>query len=69
MSVAGFCQGGTSGLIPSTSPALGKDGSVVLAGTAQQESNDFAVVKLNEDGGLLWEWQVTNKPISPSVFG
>lgn len=38
---------------------MGTDGSVVMVGTAQDESTDFAAVKLDKDGNLLWEWQVT----------
>lgn len=35
--------------------AVGRDGSVVLAGLADRE---FVVIKLDADGGLLWHVQV-----------
>lgn len=62
MLVAWRYQAGPSGTILSAAAAIGKDGAVAVAGSVQQESNNFAAVKLDADGGLLWEWQVTNKP-------
>lgn len=56
-------------MIPDTAAAMGKDGNVVLAGTAHNEQRKFAAVKLDEDGTLLWEWQVKNNLISYSASG
>lgn len=46
---------------------MGKDGSVVMVGSAQKESNELAAVKLDAEGNFLWEWQVTDMPVL-SVF-
>lgn len=42
-----------------------EDGSVVLVGTI--EFGDFGAVKLDENGGLLWQWQVMDQPINYST--
>lgn len=46
---------------------MGKDGSAYLAGRtygpynkAIDDDNDFAAVKLDSDGNVLWRWQVRN---------
>lgn len=55
---------------------MGLDGSVVLAGytggdwaSPNAGGNDFAAVKLDADGMLLWQWQVrqTKFDILPTV--
>ena len=50
-----------------TSLAMAEDGSVVLAGSTTGDWNttnagepDFAVLKLDGDGTLVWKWQVTH---------
>lgn len=62
MLVAWRGQAGSSGTILGAAAALGKDGSVAMAGSVQ-ESKDFSAIKLDADGKLLWEWQVTNTPL------
>ena len=57
----GRCQADRPGTILSAAVAMGKDRSVAIAGSVTQESNDFSAIKLDVDGRLLWEWQVTNK--------
>ena len=57
------CQGDSSGDVQHVAAAMGQDGSVVVAGTVQGKSSDFAAVKLDNDGTLLWDWQVTHEPI------
>ena len=59
--VAWRCQGETCGTILSAVAAIGEDGSVAMAGSLKEKSSDFSAVKLDTDGILLWEWQVTNK--------
>ena len=54
------CQGESSGNVQHVAAAMGQDGSVVVAGTVKGESSDFAAVKLDDDGTLLWDWQVTH---------
>lgn len=56
-------------MIPGTAAAMGKDGYVLLAGTAQDKQKTFAAVKLDGDGTLLWEWQVNKNPILCSDSG
>lgn len=38
--------------------AVGEDQSVVMVGVVGESTQDFAAVKLDADGELLWEWQV-----------
>lgn len=56
--------------------AMGKDGSVVLAGSTDGNWNahpsdgthDFAAVKLDVDGNVLWRWRVNKNPHNTHVL-
>lgn len=59
-------QDGTAGVDNATDLALVEDGSAVLSGSTTGDWNvtnlggtDFAALKLDADGELLWKWQVT----------
>lgn len=59
-------QDGTAGVDIATGVALAEDGSAVLSGSTTGHWNatnlgepDFAAVKLDVNGALLWKWQVT----------
>lgn len=63
-------QNGTISADMFDAATMGLDGSVVLAGytagdwaAENQGGNDFAAVKLDADGTLLWQWQVTQLPV------
>lgn len=58
--VAWRYQAETPGTILGAAAATGNDGSVFMAGSVKQETTDFSAVKLDADGNMLWEWQVTN---------
>lgn len=58
-------QDGTAGVDNATGIALAEDGSAVLSGSTTGDWNatnlgqtDFAALKLDVDGTLLWKWQV-----------
>lgn len=58
-------QGGSTGEGTAHTMALADDGSVILAGSTAgvwgkegTGSGDFAAHKLDEDGNLIWTWQV-----------
>lgn len=53
-------QGGTAGPEQFYAAAMGGEGSVILVGNAGDGTRDTAAVKLDKDGALLWEWQVTD---------
>lgn len=63
-----FCrrQDGTSDTDRISDAAINEDGYFVLVGwsgglwgDSQQGNEDFAAVKLDADGGIVWQWQVS----------
>lgn len=37
---------------------MGEDGSIVMVGNAGGSPHNSAAIKFDEDGSVLWEWQV-----------
>ena len=48
--------------------ALAEHDSVIVAGTGGNSSS-FLVAKLDRDGKVLWEWEVSCLPLSQVVSG
>lgn len=55
-------QGGTAGPEQIHAAAVGDNGSVAMIGYGGDWPHAVAAVVLDQDGDLLWEWQVTDEP-------
>lgn len=65
----GDFQVGVADFAPKTAAVRGEDGSVVMVGDAEGTPAHTAAVKYDEDGSVLWDWQVIQKPIQVGRFG